>query len=408
MNARPILLALAAALLGLGLGYVLFSPRAGGGLGPAPADPIAAFHDALATPEPHARTRALLDFFATVDASWAPRLRSEVNQPGSKVQLDEIGEILFASWWARSDPAAAFANLVDPAWANRHPWVRYVTRAWAAADPAKAAEAVAGLPPHPDRGRMEAMRELVEHWWDGSQSNDVAPLLALIQEMPVTARAGAIERLLETSIDRVGLDETARFVESLPRPEAFGTSAEYELLARYGQILVERDVERARRFAEKHGRDDDGVGILRHMAFSWGVKDGPAAMEWAMGLDQLPERPSLIMRVWISFANAEPEKAAAWIEAREPDEVLEPVFRRYLSGIGGIDTQKALAIADRAKDAGRRERLLGAVGRGWIKADREAALEWLDSVELSPEIEQEVRATAPFDPSKHLQPVSPG
>lgn len=405
MNARLLSSHLGVALLAFGLGYLVFHSRDGATNAiDRPEDPVAAFAEILAIEEPHARTRALLDYFAVADPAWAGRLRDELDQTESALVMDEIAETLFASWWARSDPQAAFARVVDPGWSNRHPWIREVMRVWVVSDPVSAAEAASSLPPNPDRGKLEATRMIVEHWWDSPTSTDPAAVLALIHNLPVVSRAGSIQRLLETSIEHRGIDATEQFVESLPKEDAFGVSVQQEMLSRFGQALIQHDLGRAVRWADEHGEGREGSGILRHMAFTWGAKDGPAAMEWAMQLKDPRNRSGILMRAWLSFRNTEPEKAAAWLEAREPDEVLEQVFQRYLSGTAGLDSKRALEIAGRTKDPERRERLLAAVGRGWMKTDPEAASKWLDTVELAPELEEQVRESVAFDPAEHLVP----
>ncbi len=402
MSVRPFVSHALVALLAFAIAYAAFAPRDGRREAmERPADPVAAFAEILAIEEPSARTQALLDFFAVADPAWAERLRAEVSkEDGSGLTLDETAETLFASWWAKTDPDAAFKGRVDPGWPNRHPWLREVMRTWAASDPARAAEAASSLPPNPDRGRVEATRILVEHWWDKPSSKEIGPLYALVGELPAMPRAGAIQRLIEKSVEHQGIDATEKFVESLPHEDAFGASVQQEMLARYGQALLNHDVERAKKWALEHGQGRDGSGILRHLAFSWGVKDGPSAMSWAMSLPDGSERPGIVMRVWLSFRNAHPDEASAWLLEQEPSGALEGVYQRYLTGTASLDPKQALALADRAKDPALRERMLAAVGVGWMKTDREAALEWLETVELAPELEERVRQSVPVDPAR--------
>lgn len=402
MNARSFFSHALVALVTFGIAYAVLSPRKDAEAPmERPADPVAAFAEILAVEEPFARTRALLDFFAVADPAWAERLRAEVSkEDGTGLTLDETAETLFAAWWAKSDPGAAFQGRVDPGWPNRHPWLREVMRTWAANDPQRAAEAAGGLPPNPDRGKVEATRILVEHWWDKPTDGDIGPLYALIGNLPVMPRAGAIQRLIEKSIEHQGIDATEKFVESLPHEDAFGDSVQQEMQARYGQALLNHDIERAKAWALKHGQGRDGSGILRHLAFSWGAKDGPTAMNWAMTLPDGPERPGVVMRVWLSFRHAHPDEAAEWLLDQEPTSVLEAVYQRFLTGTASLDPKQALAIAERTKEPALRERLLAAVGVGWMKTDRDAALAWLDTVELAPELEERVRQAGLFDPTK--------
>ncbi len=170
------------------------------------------------------------------------------------------------------------------------------------------------------------------------------------------------------------------------------------MLARYGQVLIDHDVDRAIRWAEKHGQGRDGAGILRHMAFSWGTKDGAAAMNWAMNLPDTPERPAVLMRVWLSYRESRPEEAAEWLLAQQPTAALEGIYQRFLSGTAGLNANKALEIASKTQDPMLRERLLAAVGVGWMKTDPEAAKKWLETVELAPELEDRVRQSVPTPP----------
>ncbi len=391
------------ALLAFAIAWVVLPGRETERSAPAgrPGDPVAAFAEVLAIEDAHARAQALLDFFAAADPAWAEWLRAEIAKPdGSGLLLDELAEILLASWWAKSDPEAAFAGRADPGWPNRHPWLREVMRAWAARDPLRAAEAATTLPPNPDRGRVEAARILVDHWWDQPASTELGPLYGLINELPVMPRAGAIQRLIEESIEHRGIDATEQFIESIPKQEEFGSSVQQELLARFGQALLEHDLERAKAWGLEHGQGRDGSGVLRHLAFSWGLKDGPAAMEWATQLPESPERPGIIMRVWLSFRNAHPDEAGEWLLSQEPNSVLEPVFKRYLTGTATIDPQRALAFADRTKDPELRERLLTAVGVGWMKTDPEAARQWLETVELAPALEAQILQSKVVDPAE--------
>lgn len=395
MNARLVMSHLAVAALAFALGYAVFSSSQDATRKPLVTnveDPVATFTEIVAIPDVHSRTQAMLDFFAAADPAWAERLREEIDPAASKIVLDEIGESLFASWWARSNPSLAFERRLDPAWANRNPWIRETMLAWAATDPAAAAAAANTLPQNPDRGIVEATRVLVDHWWDSPTAPDPQPLLELIHKLEVVPRTGAVQRVLERSIEIRGLDATEKFVESLPQQDTMGVSVQNEMLARFGQALLDRDVDRARAWAAKHGEGRDGAGILRHLAYSWGQKNGPEAMAWATSLPDTPHRPGVVYRVWLSFRQTKPEEAAQWLLAQEPSPALMGVYSRYLNGLAlEKKTDEALAIAGRAKDPALRDQLLTSVGMGWAQADPEGAKKWLETVELPAESEARIR-----------------
>lgn len=379
------------ALAAFAVGRFAFAPASSRDSVALPDEPLAAFAEAVQIPDSHTRAQALLDFFARTDPSWADDLRAMLDEPDSKLRLDEISEALFASWWAKSDPAAAFEHRVEPGWSDRHPWVREVMLRWVASDAASAALAADTLPPNVERGKLEATRVLVDHWWDNPVANDPTPLLALLEHLEVMPRAGAVQAVIQGLIAQRGVDGAEKFVESVAQQDTADVSLPEELLARFGQALVEIDVEHAKRWAAKHGEGRDGAGVLRHLAFSWGRKDGPAAMNWALNLPDTPQRPHVILRVWLSYRDAEPDRAAEWLMAQEPTGALEPIFRRYLVGTATLDAQKAISIVETAKDPAVRESLLAAVGIGWMKTDPEAAEKWLASVDLPAPMKEQVR-----------------
>ena len=403
MNSRLVFSHLAAGALGLGLGLVVMRGLPGGGASLAPiGDPVAALGEAVAIEEPRARIRALLDFFDAADPAGAKRLRESVNEADSPIFLDETGEMLFAAWWAEQDPEAAFQNLIDPAWSNRHPWLREVMRAWVKRSPADAAAAAAALPPNPNLGSVEAARVLVDHWWDDPKNEDAAPILALINTLDTRTRGAAIYRLLEHAIEMRGVEATERIVEAVPESEDLTFDLRQEMFGRYVQNLVDKDIDAAVRFASKHARSREGLGVMRHLAFSWGGKDGPAAMRWAMDLPDTAARNRILVRAWLSYRKAQPELAAQWLAEQDANDVLMPIFQRYLLGTGGIDPKKALALAERATTPENRQILLAAVGTGWMKADPQAATEWLETAGLPPELEAQVRQGTEIDDSQEL------
>lgn len=404
MNARAITTHFGVAVLAFALGYAVFSARKEGESAIRHSDdPTAEFAEIVQIQDAHARAKALLDFFASADPAWAERLRAEVDPQASEIVLDEIGEILFASWWARSNPEAAFENRIDPAWRNRNPWLREVMIAWSAKDPAQAAVAANTLPPNPDRGVVEAVRILVDHWWDKPESANPTPLVDLIRKLEVVPRAGAIQRLIELSMKHRGVEETEKFVESLPEEEDIGVSVQSEMLARFGQALLDYDKPHAIRWANKHGRGRKGSGVLRHLAFSWGKENGPEAMDWAMKLEDETQRPAIIYRVWLSFRQEKPEEAAQWLLAQGPTPILEGVYARYLTGLG-MDKKptEGFEIAERADDDLLRERLRTAVALGWAQSDPEATTKWLETAKLAPDLDARVRKVMQAKPAQPM------
>jgi hypothetical protein len=400
MKSRSILSHLVVAAVFLAVGWALAAHLGGAGVSPmgdagegSDADPATRFVTILRIRDPLDRAAALARFLESADPESAPQLRAALVAPNQGFLVDEIDEALLASWWARSDPAAAFDSIVNPPWGHRHPWVRAVLQRWVREEPLAAVEAVEALPAeNPEFGRVEGVRVLVDGWFENNAELDPTPLLGLLREMEPRARAFAISRLLNQMVATRGIDATESFVESVP-PEvnALVVNLKGELLSRMGVSLLDFDVERAKRWVAKHGEGRKGAGVAKHLAYYWGLKDGPAAMEWSMTWPDESLRPDLVLRSWLSFRRADLDGSEAWLTSRDPDPVLQGVYDRFLRNLAKRDPQYALELVERSTDSMIRERLLIAVGQGWMHADPESAESWLAGADLAPEVEAKIR-----------------
>lgn len=407
MHARLVVSHLLTALIAGGLGWSIHQTQDESMqlAREAKSDPVAAFTDVLRIEDPLVRARALSDFFVHADPSWAPMLRAEVNQDDGGLVLDEMGETLFSAWWSRANPEAAFSNRVTPGWTDRHPWLREVMLEWLRQNPIRAAEAVATLPPALEAGRFEATRVLMDGWFKLDPVPDTTPLVALLRPLDLMPRSAAIRRMLEASVEARGLDATEQFVESFPREDTIGVDIQDEMMKRMTAVLVDFDVDRALRWAAKHGEGREGSGILLHLAYYWGHKDGPAAMKWAMGLPEIREKRTIVKRAWISFFQSQPDASVKWLQDYEPEGPLKPIYVFTVGPVAYKNPKQAIALAEKATDPALRQQLLYAVGQAYLAADPKAATEWLPSSGLPQQTQDQLRAKAAEMPV--LEPPKP-
>ena len=145
----------------------------------------------------------------------------------------------------------------------------------------------------------------------------------------------------------------------------------------------------------KHGEGRKGLGVLRHLAYYWGRKDPPAAMQWALALPDTRNRPEVIKRVWLSWSISDREGAVEWLQSQEPNALNHVIYGRYLRKFAKQDPDQALELASRASDPEIRDKMLIHVGQGWLNSDAEAAQAWLAGAGLSPELERQIRRRPP-------------
>ena len=353
-------------------------------------DPEQAFAETLRIPDPLDRAEALARFLKRADPEDVLSLRAVLVE-SAEVAPDELSEALFASWWASFDPVSAFENRINPGWANRHPWLRAMLPKWLRQDPEAAVEAVGSLGDVATLGRTEGIRVLGDAWFTAG-AGDPTPLLRLFELLEVKPRSHATEQLLERMVEARGLDETASWVEGLPHDwDVVGFQVRNEMMGRMGVVLAKVDLDRGLRWAEEHGQGREGHGVLIHFAFQYGLQDGPGAMKWAMALENVDNKKSIVKRAWISFNRLKPEDSREWMFSQEPVPDLNPMYTKLLTFLARLDPERALELAERATDLELRNRLLISVGRAWRRADPEAAQAWLASPELSEEVKTAIK-----------------
>ena len=393
MTARLFVSHLVVGALALGLGWFLSRATDGPPAGIEVSEPVAELAAILRLDDPNERAVSLARFFESTDPAWASRLREElIAAREDEFNVDEIAEILFASWWAKSDPSAAFGNIVHPPWANRHPWVRTVVQEWMRKDPLAALAAIETMPQtRPTMGIVEAARFALDGWLSRDDLGDPEPLFGLVRQLDLKARGRAIERILDSLILKRGVDATEQFVGSLPiDPDSLGVDVSKEMVARMGVALLDYDVDRAIAWAAKHGEGPQNVGVLKHLAFYWAARDGPAAMAWARSLPESRGKRFVIKRAWMSFGKSRTEKARTWLEAQEPDQNLAQIYAQYVRILAREQPERALELANKATDSEVRDRLVVAAARGWMSSDPESARAWIVSSGISEELEQQI------------------
>jgi hypothetical protein len=345
-------------------------------------DRAAALREILEIEPSREKVVVLARFLGDTKAEEAESLRGVLIE--DPLRLDELTEILFAEWWASADPAAAFEQRIDPPWENRHPWLRTVLSIWTRNDPRAAAAAVEQLPE--DR-RAAAVRTLLDNWTQFA-GDEPTPLFQLIRTLDVRPRGRALERFLDAMIEQNGVEAAEAFAEAQPDDSMeLGGGMKNEVMGRMGVALANRDLELARQWAARHGegKGRKGYGILLHLAFHWGARDGPAAMEWAMQLEPSDFKHGTIGRAFLSFQRVQREEAAAWLEARQPTPDLRQVFIPYLDHLVAREKpERAIEIAWTAEDVATRDSLLKSVGKSWLRRDPEAAERWIQESDLPP------------------------
>lgn len=398
MNTRTTVGVLIGLLAAFALGWFAAGGGASDGAGPrqttASREAPLAFEAALEIEAPRARTRALLDFLDATDPAVALNLYEKMRELRKEGLVDEIAEILVASWWAEAAPEAAFAHPINPQWADRHPWARTVIQHWGSVDPESAAYAVQGMSAAPADGRTAATRAIVDAWLELETLPDPRPLFGVLENLEPIVRGGALLHIARSLIEDRGVSAALDYVRSVDASSGLRGDIRTEFFARTGVALLDYDPAAATAWAAEHADKPEGPGVQKHIAYYWGLTEGRPAMDWAIALPDSAAKSTILKRAFISFSRKHKEDAEAWINEHPPHPQMKATYRQYIRERGKTDPEAALALADRSVEPDLRDEMRAAAAQGWMSVDPQAASAWLAEAGLPAALAAKVRAAA--------------
>ena len=399
MNARTTAGIATGLLAAFALGWFVHGVQAPtGGAAPASKSTTAsheapfALEEILEIEAPRERTRALLELLDETDPAVALAMHEKMRELRKAGAVDEIAEILVASWWAEAAPEVAFAHPINPQWGDRHPWVRTVIQHWGPQDPEAAAYAVQSMSAAEADGRTAAARAVVDAWLELDELPDPGPLFGVVQDLEPMVRGGALLHIARSLIEDRGVEAALEYVRSVDPSSGLHGDIRKEFFARTGVALLEFDTAAARAWAAENVDTPEGPAIHKHIAYYWALSEGRTALEWALALPDMPAKATILKRAWISFSRKHKDDAYAWIMEHPPHPLMKGTYHRFILELGKTDPEAGLALADRAEDPTLRHEMRAAAGQGWMSVDPQAATAWLAEAGLPPALAAKVRS----------------
>lgn len=252
-----------------------------------------------------------------------------------------------AAEMARNDVAGALTwaeNLSQGT--SRTEALRSVLDAWSGTDPAAAMAYAVGLPAN--QFRTDQIKRTVATW---GQQNPEAALLWTQSLEPGPLKDGATAEALQMAV-RVDPSRTGTWLDLIQ-----GSSIP---LHSANQIVNE-----------------------------WAAVDGAAASQWATGLPSVGQADAFysVIRGW---AFGEPEAAGEWIESLTPGAGRDSAIKAYVSVIDGMDAGLATRWATAIEQPNDRNEAVTAAFNRWAVENRSAAEEWLQSAQLSQDLQTQL------------------
>ena len=344
---------------------------------PLPAD--ADLATTLAHPDPFERVKRV----AEILAESPPERLLDVTAAFEAAPLPwgDMEYALFASWWARFDPAAAMNYGYHGDVRVRHPRaLREIIRIWAYKDPAAVVESgwlnsvsieMAGLNP-------EMVDPFVIGWFESGRPGLDAWLLGLDGSTLATAMNTYMRM-------RVLRDGPAKALEwTMTAPVDPGTQ---RLLLATGLNIVARQEPKVAvewlAIAEKKGVDTRS--LTARIGRGWASHDPKAAMEWVTAQDVDPnERWRTIHDIAAIWLERDEKGLETWLEPSLGEEWADPIRKQWIFNhvkknryhVDWLDLMRR--TSEFVNEEARRAEYLWVFQR-WNAMDPEAAAEWLEA-----------------------------
>lgn len=163
---------------------------------------------------------------------------------------------------------------------------------------------------------------------------------------------------------------------------------------RVASAAAEADPERAGAWVERQLDGKFWDGLPERVAVPWAERDPEASLRWLATLP--PEKLGhAVEEAYRTWLVQDRERAGAWAQSAVGTPVLEPAVALYALSRIRNDPADALAWAAKLSDETLRHRTLVRIGRAWVTRDPEAARAWLDESDLTPTEREEVLAPRP-------------
>lgn len=319
----------------------------------------------------------------------------------------DIEYLVFASWWAGLDPEAAAR------WANRNPRVgahrlilEELFRVWARRDPESALSAVPRLnfAVHRTVVRAAILSEI--------DPSELPRLVTLLEGIPAgpnrrAAIAAVISRRLAVDDAPQATERWIRDLEGLARRGGDAALASEVQLASVEAFAGVDPARAAKWWADWGDRSEQELpaALVEEIAAEWTKRQPQAAMAWLESLPPGAARDAAVREAYARWLEGDRASALEWgaSQSAAPDRWSEPAVGTYIVIVGTEEPLSAIALARNLSEAAlRRSTLFGIVTR-WAKKDREAAVAWIETSDLPPNLEARLLSALGPQPARRPQ-----
>ncbi len=374
----------------------------GGGSGRAAKSPTS-LREILAEPGQTNRIMSLLQFYADLDSSeFESEMQKLQSLPMSHRML--AMNLLF-SRWAETDPQAALEQSRTMGFPEMFMARAGVVSGWAAANPEGLAKQYAENPGDfrmggpGGRGGGETVGMIASEWakqnpaaaleWarslDEREQGDAIEGIfnELARQDPQTAAGMAARLSGEERREALRSIAETWAVTDYAATDAWinGLAGEEKAAARIEAVesLANVDPETAARETLKVPQGEERDDLVAEVSREWAQQDASAALDWLTESGSEAAIEEGIGRVMGRLAGQNAAKALEWIDEQPAGEMRDSAVQGYIAGNRQGQPAEQIALAESISDEGDRERVVQRVAYQWIREDKGAALDYVQS-----------------------------
>lgn len=299
---------------------------------------------------------------------------------GAALDQGDFAYAMFANWWARFDPVAAFVY-ADHDLRLEHPRVLLeVVRIWGYTDPKGAIESnlLAGRELHMPALRGQLVDALVVGWFQSGRPGLDDFVLGLTD---ASARINALKAWVRMRVLRDGAEETLEWTQQVP----YHADIRRELLAGAISIIAHQEPELAVAWYDRAKEAGVDVGtFIPRIANAWGHHKPREALEWVLTFPDDAERTRAIARVARRWLHRDEKDMLAWLEGKMGDPTtdllrFQAIRFQIQQNDYRVDWKDLIEQAQQIVDEKRRVSLTLWVLQRWHVADQSGAQAWMDA-----------------------------
>ncbi len=349
-----------------------------GGPGQALSDvQIAAIADeAFRHGNPLVRRRAFDQFLEALTADNARELLGHLKE--NRVDGDKWRDFHYA--WGMIDGQAA----VEHATKSEDRDLSYTMAGWASIYPEAAIAHLNNLPEEDKRYYHHLQEALVSGMADNDTARATDYVLQLANEGDERANRlfGVVTREV---VHTVGIDEAARWSESLPDGELKGAA-----LDSVAHRFTNRDPEAAAQWVEQFVGQSFADRAIEEVGDEWAERDPASAVNWLETLSEGRGQSMGLHSAFGEWAQRDPVAAGERISNMQRSPQRDAAISGYSRRISYTDPGAAIEWANSIAEESSRVRALTHAGQQLTRRDRAAAEAWVASSGLPPEAQQAV------------------